>query len=196
LLGEDETDKEVLDNKRSFAAQPVGKKIAVVVAGVVMNLLLAWLLFYIVLGAQGFKTKLPLLSDYKFAGINQSVETAIIIGNIAKDSPAEKAGLKDGDRLIGFNGSPVIDTGKFVEDVKAQAGKEINLTVSDIQNFLIGFILTKQPDKPTKWKPVDTPNRLADFLTPGPRRNSKPELKHLDMKFFSDNKMTEFVNYN
>jgi regulator of sigma E protease len=133
LLGEDESDPEVLDNKRSFAAQKPWKKITVVVAGVVMNLLLAWVLFYIVLGAQGFKTKLPLLSDYQFKGVNQTVESAIIVGNIAADSPAQKAGLKDGDRVIALNGMSVEDSSKFVEEIKANAGKEITLTISDLQ---------------------------------------------------------------
>src|SRR5574337_725357 len=35
LLGEDEGDKEVLNNPRSFSKQKVGKRITVVVAGVV-----------------------------------------------------------------------------------------------------------------------------------------------------------------
>jgi regulator of sigma E protease len=134
LLGEDETDKDVLDNKRSFAAQPVWKRISVVVAGVVMNLVLAWVLFYIVLGAQGFKTKLPLLSDYKFVGVNQYVESTIIVGNIAPDSPAQKAGLQDGDKAVSLNGVKVTDSNKFVEDIKANAGKEVTLTVSDLQD--------------------------------------------------------------
>lgn len=133
LMGEDETDKEVLGNKRSFASQAVWKKILVVVAGVAMNLFLAWALFYIVLGVQGFKTKLPLLSDYKFAGVNQVVENAIFVSNIAKDSPAEKAGLKDGDRIIAINGNPVTESDKFVDEIKASAGKEVTLTISNIQ---------------------------------------------------------------
>lgn len=133
LLGEDESDKDVLNDQRSFASQAPWKKITVVVAGVVMNLLLAWVLFYIVLGVQGFKTKLPLLSDYQFTGINQTVETAIIVGNIAKDSPAKKAGLTDGDRIVALNGEVVADSSKFVESIKAGAGKEVVLTISDIQ---------------------------------------------------------------
>lgn len=134
LLGEDESDPDVLDNKRSFAAQKVSKRILVVVAGVAMNLLLAWLLFYVVLGTQGFKTKLPLLADYNFTGINQTVESAIIVGNIANGSPAQSAGLKDGDRIIAINGEVVQSSDRFVEEVKANAGKEITLTVSDIQD--------------------------------------------------------------
>lgn len=133
LLGEDESDKKVLEDKRSFATQAVWKKITVVVAGVFMNLLLAWLLFYIVLIAQGFKAQLPLLSDYKFVGVNQTSETAIIVGNIADGSPAKQAGLTDGDRLIAINGTPITSADKFVEDIKTNAGKEVKLTVSDIQ---------------------------------------------------------------
>ncbi len=48
LLGEDESDKSVLGDKRSFAKAAIWKRITVVIAGVGMNLLLAWVLFYIV----------------------------------------------------------------------------------------------------------------------------------------------------
>lgn len=133
LLGEDESDKEVLDNKRSFASQTVRKRILVVVAGVAMNLLLAWALFYIVLGVQGFKTRLPLLADYNFSGVNQRVDTAIIVGNIAPDSPASLAGLKDGDRVVMLNGKKVEDSAQFVEDIKAGAGSQVTLVLSDLQ---------------------------------------------------------------
>src|SRR3989344_5492950 len=61
LLGEDEIDKNLLNNKRSFASQSVFKRIIVVVAGVAMNFILAFILFYFILGFQGFKTSLPLL---------------------------------------------------------------------------------------------------------------------------------------
>lgn len=134
LLGEDESDKKVLDDKRSFASQAIWKRITVVVAGVVMNLLLAWLLFYVVLGVQGFKTKLPLLSDYKFVGIDQQEELTVIVGSVMADSPASQAGLKEGDRIVAVNGISVGDSSKFVEEVKANAGKEIKLTVSDLQD--------------------------------------------------------------
>lgn len=148
LLGEDEVDKDVLDNKRSFAAQPVWKRISVVVAGVVMNLFLAWLLFYIVLGAQGFKTKLPLLSDYKFTGVNQYVETSIIVGNIAEGSPAQKAGLRDGDKILALDGQKVGESSKFVENIKASAGKPVTITVSDLQDQNIREVVVTPRENP------------------------------------------------
>lgn len=133
LLGEDETDKNVLDNKHSFAAQAIWKRITVVGAGVVMNLLLAWVIFYFVLGMQGFKTTLPLLGDYKFVGVNSQVETAIIVGNIAQGSPAEQAGLKDGDRILAINGNPVTTGTSVADTIKSDAGQQITLTVADVQ---------------------------------------------------------------
>jgi len=133
LLGEDESDKDVLDDKRSFAKQDIWKRVTVVVAGVFMNLLLAWLLFYIVLAAQGFKTQLPLLTDYKFSGANEKKDTVILVNQVIAESPAAQAGLKQGDRIIAINGAPVIESGKFIEDIKANAGKEVSLSVSDIQ---------------------------------------------------------------
>lgn len=149
LLGEDESDKSVLDDKRSFAKAAIWKRITVVVAGVVMNLLLAWLLFYIVLGAQGFKTKLPLLSDYQFSGVNQKTDVSIVVGNIAEGSPAQTAGLKDNDKVVAFNGVPVTDSDQFVSDIKANAGKEVTLTISDLQgNNMRDVKLTPRENPP------------------------------------------------
>lgn len=149
LLGEDESDKSVLDDKRSFAKAAIWKRITVVIAGVVMNLLLAWLLFYIVLGAQGFKTKLPLLSDYTFSGVNQKTDMSIVVGNIAEGSPAQAAGLKDNDKVVAFNGVPLTDSDKFVSDIKANAGKEVTLTISDLQgNSVRDVKLTPRENPP------------------------------------------------
>jgi len=54
LYGEDTHDKKVLAAKRSFAAQSVWKKIFVIVAGVAMNFILAFVLltFGFIIGIQ------------------------------------------------------------------------------------------------------------------------------------------------
>lgn len=133
LLGEDEVDKKILENHRSFAAQKVEKRIAVAIAGVVMNLLFAWLLFYIVLGFQGFKFQLPLILDHKFVGVVQKNESLVFIRDVAKDSPAEKAGIKGGDRVLAVNGQEILEDTKLIEKAKELAGQEITLTLSDPQ---------------------------------------------------------------
>lgn len=133
LLGEDETDKDVLKDKRSFASQNVWKRIWVVVAGVAMNLLLAWILFYIVIAIQNFQVKLPLLSEYKFAFVEQTQESAILVGKISSGSPAEQSGLKSNDRIFSFNGQKIVNIDYLIQQIKDNAGKEVTLTISDVQ---------------------------------------------------------------
>jgi regulator of sigma E protease len=133
LLGEDEVSKSVLENERSFAAQSVSRRITVVVAGVVMNLLLAWVLFYITLYAQNYKVQLPMIIPHQFAGVNQLEEKMIILGNVTPGSPADQAGIKDGERALDLNGKPILDANSFITDIKSNAGKKVVLTLSTPQ---------------------------------------------------------------
>ncbi len=70
---------------RSFANKPVGHRMAVVSAGVIMNLILAALLFMVVF-------------------MVGKTETEPIVGQVVADSPAAKAGLQVGDRVQAING--------------------------------------------------------------------------------------------
>ncbi|MBI2020808.1 site-2 protease family protein [Candidatus Daviesbacteria bacterium] len=134
LLGEDEVDKETLEDKRSFSAQSVSKRILVVVAGVSMTLIFAWLLFYIVLGFGGFKTQIPLILEHQFTGVVQKEESFVVIAQVAKDSPAEGAGIKSGERVVSINEEMIEDDRQLVEKTKSLAGAEIELKLADLQN--------------------------------------------------------------
>lgn len=129
-LGEDETDKKILQNPRSFASQKVSKRIIVVIAGVVMNLLFAWILFYIVLGFQGFKSQLELVSDHQFVGVKQNKEAIVFVSQVATDSPAQLAGLNVGDRIVAVNGKVLSNDKDLVNETKALAGRKMDLTVT------------------------------------------------------------------
>ncbi len=133
LLGEDEVDKEVLDNKRSFAYQNVYKRIAVVLAGVVMNFLLAFVLFYIVLGFSGFKSQLIYNGSYNFVGATQNIDPMVIVREIVPDSPAAQAGIKVDERIVAVNFQPIKLAKSFSQDIKNLAGTEISLTISDTE---------------------------------------------------------------
>ncbi len=120
LLGEDEVSKSVLENDRSFAYQKVEKRILVVVAGVVMNLLLSWLIFYIVIAFQNFNILLPTASP------------EIIISKVEKNSPAGMAGLLPGQRILSVNSQSLNDQVLFSEKIKQNVGKMVILGVGDI----------------------------------------------------------------
>lgn len=118
LLGEDETGK--AQNSRDFRAKPVGQRIVVVVAGVVMNLILAWVIFYSVIVYQNFKIIYP------------SLEPAVYIGFLEKNFPAEQAGIKVGDKILKVDGKDIKqfeDARNFIREKKE---KPVTLIISDL----------------------------------------------------------------
>ncbi|MFA5933516.1 MAG: site-2 protease family protein [Microgenomates group bacterium] len=134
LLGEDETEKEVLENPRSFAHKPVTQRMIIVVAGVVMNFLLAVILFWIVLAGKGFQEQIPLFFPYKFIGVEQVNETVVLVGEVSKKSPAEMVGIKTGDRILKINETSIKDADSFINLVQKNSGEAITLTVVDSQD--------------------------------------------------------------
>lgn len=120
LLGEDEVDKEILENHRSFAFQKVSKRIIVVVAGILMNLILSWLLFYIVIFSQGFRAIIP------------TPTPEVIISSVENNSPASQAKLQIGDRVLSVNNQRIDDEVLFSEKIKQLAGKSVTLEISDL----------------------------------------------------------------
>ncbi len=149
LYGEDETNKEILNDKKSFAAHPVWQRIVVVVAGVIMNLLLAVILFYIVLGAENFKQDIPLLTPFHFVGVTQTNETKVYVGGVSKNSPAANAKIKSGDQILSINGEILDSSNKLIEVTKNHAGKKVSLVVEDPsgQNRTVVLVPRMHPPK-------------------------------------------------
>lgn len=111
LLGESEDD--VLseeDEKRSFLKQPASKKIAIVIAGPVFNLLLAILIFAIV-----YMVGIPHLTTE--------------IGGVQQGSPAFNAGIRKGDTVYTIEGKKITSWGKMAEIIHKSGGDELRITI-------------------------------------------------------------------
>lgn len=121
------------DAHRAFYTRSVWQRAAVCIAGVVMNALLAVVIFYVFLSISGFKTELPLFGDHKFFGVNQQNVTAVVVSAVSKDSPAYKAGLKPFIKINTVNGKPVNNTDFFVKEIQANRGKEVTITWEDVK---------------------------------------------------------------
>lgn len=82
------------DSARSFVNKPKWQQAIVLVAGVIMNFLLAWILF-----SMGFMSGLPTSvasvqdTGYELRDVN------LVVLSVAPESPAEAAGLKPGDKI-------------------------------------------------------------------------------------------------
>lgn len=105
MYGEDESDSKSLRSSRSFAAKPMRSRVAVVVAGVVMNFLLAWLLMSI-----GFSFGMqPLLGpdDVLTAVSNGQIvlQEGVKIKSVEAGSLAEQYGFKSDDVIYAIDGA-------------------------------------------------------------------------------------------
>ncbi len=86
------------DSSRSLVNRPKWVQAIVLVAGVTLNLVLAWILISINLGLG-----MPAGLDNLPQGLNIKNESLTIV-NVLKDSPADQAGLIVGDQLLSLAG--------------------------------------------------------------------------------------------
>lgn len=123
------------DEDRAYYSRPIWQRFTVVVAGIVMNALLAVVIYYAFLGISNFKTELPLIGQHKFFLVNQQTNSQIVISEIAKNSPAEKAGVKPFSRVISVNGIKINELEQFSKIIKDNKGKPIVLEWEDVKNM-------------------------------------------------------------
>ncbi|NQU12858.1 MAG: RIP metalloprotease RseP [Desulfobacteraceae bacterium] len=123
MLGEDgdETDEPLSpeEKMKSFSNKHVLKRIAIVAAGPIFNLLLALVIFcgfYLVAGTQVMTSE---------------------VGQVRTGSPAEKAGLSKGDVIVAIDGKPLETWTEIKGVVQESAGKPLEFTVKREGNLLV-----------------------------------------------------------
>lgn len=99
IKGEDGS--ESMDPK-SFGNKPFGQRFAVLIAGVSMNFVLAWVLISLALGL-GLPTVLDISDPLPASATVSAVEVTVV--GVDADSPADQAGLKIGDSINAINGT-------------------------------------------------------------------------------------------
>ncbi len=86
-------DKEFMNKEPmpyEYRAKPVWKRMIVITAGVIMNFILAFLIFYILTRVEG-----------------KSIHETTTIGYISQNTPSRNSDLKAGDKIISINNVPV-----------------------------------------------------------------------------------------
>jgi len=79
---------------RSFSSKPISKRMVIISAGVIMNLIFAAVAFAIVVMVGRW-------------------QPPPVVGQVIENSPAGRAGLQTGDRIVAVNGSPIETFGEL-----------------------------------------------------------------------------------
>lgn len=174
IYGEDETDPTVLSSDRAFSRRPKILQALTLVAGVAMNLLLAYVLITstLIMGTP------RAVSDEE---ISRATNVQLAIADVLPASPAQKAGLMPGDTVTSISGAPntspfaSYDTTAFLafigSDISEQSltftiqrgGKEKTLTATPVK----GVILS-DPTRPALGVSVATIGVIPESLTRAP----------------------------
>ena len=118
---------------RSYAHKSALGRASIVVAGVIMNLILAVALFYALLAASNFQAKLPLLTDHTFRFVTQTNPAHVLVSAVAEDSPAKFSGLRPMSRIVSLDDTPFTgDSPAFKEYIDQRRGKEVTLGLEDL----------------------------------------------------------------
>jgi regulator of sigma E protease len=106
-------DAEIDDAMRplSFSHKSVSKRIAIVLAGPMFNLLLAVVIFF------------------GFFQISGKPVTLSEVGGVQEGMPAEAAGIQEGDEVIAVNGHPVSDWEEMARWISAAEGERLTLKI-------------------------------------------------------------------
>lgn len=96
------------DDPRGFMRQTFPKKVFIIVSGVLMNVVLAWILYS--------------LTTWQ-GGLSKLEGTTLTM--VAEDSPAARAGLAVGDRIVAVGGTEVTDWGELTRIIRASPQRSL-----------------------------------------------------------------------
>jgi regulator of sigma E protease len=111
------------NDKDSFAAQKIWRRAIILVAGVVMNVILAWFLFTV-----GYLIGMPQSTDTLGANARIS-QPQVVIAEVMPGTPAAAANLKAGDVVLEVEGAAVSTESNLQDLIAARANEATALTI-------------------------------------------------------------------
>jgi regulator of sigma E protease len=125
IFGEDPNDESINgpDSARSFVNVAKWKQIIVLLSGIFMNLVFAWILISI-------SFNLGMLSPIEDKYRDKAEDVSVMVLSVLKDSPGEKGGIKQGDHIIAIESgeTKILNPGiAEVQNIIANAESELNI---------------------------------------------------------------------
>ncbi|MCX8501962.1 MAG: RIP metalloprotease RseP [Alphaproteobacteria bacterium] len=96
---------------RTLSSKSPGQRAAVAVAGPAFNLIFALLIFFGLFVVYGKTEIVPVITE------------------VVSESPAQKAGIQSGDRILSINGTATNSYGQVAEQIQAQGGSAVTVRI-------------------------------------------------------------------
>ena len=127
MLGEDEQSSD----PRSFNRQSIFKRFVIGVAGVLMNVILAWFILTI-----AFSIGMSPIASRSDEIPGQKIKSQIFIAEIKSGSPAEQAGIQVGDKLISHNDVSFSSINDVTAFTGSNLGQEVVIKIQRQNNVI------------------------------------------------------------
>lgn len=110
--------------KGDYGAATYWQKTKILLAGVVINWIVAWLILSVLA-----VTGLPKIFENQFSIAQDTtlVKTPVAIAAVADDSAAQKAGLQSGDEIISIDGTNIDRAEQLSDTTRQKAGEEVEI---------------------------------------------------------------------
>jgi regulator of sigma E protease len=109
---------------RMFEAKPVWKRMIVILAGVTMNAIFAWLVFSYLAGKHGRQ-------------IDPVTTVGVVVDSLVPKGAEILRTLKAGDRIVSVEGEPVTSWGQIQGGIATAAGATIELGLADGRQLVV-----------------------------------------------------------
>lgn len=120
LYGEEGPPTPKASEGKDFWSRGRKERMMVLIAGVVMNVVLAVVAFGIL---------------YAAVGVPQKIQNKVTIVGLENGGPAEAAGIKSEERIVEVEGKQIADADEFSRLMRSWAGLSVNLTVESGKNL-------------------------------------------------------------
>ena len=135
-------------NNRLFYQKKTWQKLIVMAGGPAMNLLIAFVLFWSILGLHGSWQPQPVVAEVQPCIIRENQPTAQCL---VPDTPAAKSGIRAGDRVVEFNGVAITSYGQLTDLIRANLDGEARVVVdrdgARTPLTAVHTVITGVPDK-------------------------------------------------
>ena len=113
MAGEEPGDLEGAKDPNSFDSASIGGRAAITVAGPVVNIVVAFLLVWVI----------------SMAGVREPVDDVLVVAGVEKNGPGEIGGIKTGDTLLTVQGRKTANVETFIEAMALRKDRPVDVVI-------------------------------------------------------------------